>query len=315
MELEMENKVKWATEIIDQKLELENEMMKPRFRKIGVIDMECNGFIEENVKTPLNRSIANLKGDERVRKTSVDLRKEIVDVGGIQNLIEIRKRRQERKKRMSQVAAPPPEPEPEEITGPINPDVYLKAAVEGKMNIIEKFLEDGGSPDTCDEFKRTALHRAAMEGHIEIVQKLIDSGSSVNFRDRLDSTAIHWACRGGKLDVIQLLQQNGGDINLKDKVLSTPLHVATRTGQADIVEHLIATGVDINSKDREGDTALHDAVRLNRYKVIKMLIIHGANMMAKNGDGKTPTELVQQWQADTREALVKRTNHGSEKQV
>ncbi|XP_069834999.1 ankyrin repeat domain-containing protein 2 [Dendropsophus ebraccatus] len=314
----MEDNVKWATEIIDQKLELEeNEMMKPRFRKMGVIDIDRNEFDqnEENFKPPVNRNLANLKGEDRVRKTSVDLRKEIVDVGGIQNLIEIRKRRQERKKRMSQVVAPEPKPEEEEITGPISPETFLKAAVEGKMNIIERYLEDGGSPDTCDEFKRTALHRASLEGHVEIIKKLIDSGCSINFMDRLDSTAIHWACRGGKLDIVKLLQDNGAEINVKDKVRSTPLHVATRTGHADIVEHLIATGVDINSKDREGDTALHDAVRLNRYKIIKMLIIYGANMMTKNGDGKTPTDLVQQWQSDTREALVKRTNLGSEKQL
>ncbi|KAG8551221.1 hypothetical protein GDO81_004013 [Engystomops pustulosus] len=313
----MEDNVKWATEIIDQKLELEkeNEIMKPRFRKLGVIDIDRNEFNEENFKPPVNKNLVNAQGEDRVRKTSVDLRKEIVDVGGIQNFIEIRKRRQERKKKRSQVVAPEPKPEVEELTEPITPETFLKASVEGKMNIIEKFLEDGGSPDTCDEFKRTALHRSSLEGHIEIIKKLIDSGASVNFKDRLDCTAIHWACRGGKLDVVKLLQDSGAEINVKDKVLSTPLHVATRTGHADIVEHLIATGVDINSKDREGDTALHDAVRLNRYKIIKMLIIHGANMMTKNGDGKTPTDLVQQWQSDTREALVKRTNLGSEKQL
>ncbi|MEE6486188.1 hypothetical protein FKM82_014536 [Ascaphus truei] len=277
----MEDEVKWATELIDQQLELEqkNEKGKPCYRKIGVIKIDAEDLKKEKYNQPGNQSVAVLKGDERVRKTSVDLRREIIDVGGIQNLIELRKKRQERQKKKSQTIAPEPEPEPEEI------------------------------------FKRTALHRASLEGHTEIIKKLLDSGSSVNLRDRLDCTAIHWASRGGRMEVVKLLQDSGAEINLKDKLLSTPLHVATRTGHADIVEHLIATGVDINSKDREGDTALHDAVRLNRYRIIKMLIIYGANMMTKNADGKTPTDLVQQWQADTREALVKRTENGSEKQV
>ncbi|XP_029466017.1 ankyrin repeat domain-containing protein 2 isoform X2 [Rhinatrema bivittatum] len=217
------------------------------------------------------------EADERVRRTSLDLRREIIDIGGIQNLIELRKKRKERKIKRAKVAAPELRPQPEGITGPVDAETFLKAAVEGKIKIIQKFLEDGGSSDTCDEFKRTALHRASLEGHVDILQKLLDSRASINFTDRL---------------------------------LSTPLHVATRTGHADIVEHLIAAGVDVNAKDREGDTALHDAVRLNRYKIIKMLIICGANMMARNADGKTPTELVQEWQADTRKALKGKNPNG-----
>ena len=36
-------------------------------------------------------------------------------------------------------------------TGPVDEETFLKAAVEGKMKVIEKFLADGGSPDTCDQ--------------------------------------------------------------------------------------------------------------------------------------------------------------------
>ncbi|XP_010007888.1 PREDICTED: ankyrin repeat domain-containing protein 2, partial [Nestor notabilis] len=184
--------------------------------------------------------------------------------------------------------------------GPVEPETFLRAAVQGKMHIIEKFLADGGSPNTCDE---VVVPRYGPRGHTDILQKLLDSGATVDFRDRLDCTAVHWACRGGHLDAVKLLQDRGADLNVKDKLLSTPLHVATRTGHPDIVEHLIHCGVDINSPDREGDTALHDATRLSRYKIIKMLLLHGADMMAKNQAGKTPTDLVQQWQVDTRQAL------------
>ncbi|XP_076981762.1 ankyrin repeat domain-containing protein 2 isoform X1 [Tamandua tetradactyla] len=263
---------------------------------------------DEKQQGTQNLTVEKVKAQERVRKTSLDLRREIMDVGGIQNLIELRKRRKQ-KKREALAAPQEPPPEPEEITGPVEKETFLKAAVEGKTNVIEKFLADGGSADTCDEFHRTALHRASLEGYMEILEKLLESGATVDFQDRLDCTAMHWACRGGHLEVVKLLQSRGADANMRDKLLSTPLHVAVRTGQVEIVEHFLSQGPDINARDREGDSALHDAVRLNRYKIIKLLLLHGADMMAKNlvswfpQAGKTPTDLVQLWQTDTRHAL------------
>uniref|UniRef100_F6Y1S2 Ankyrin repeat domain-containing protein 2 n=1 Tax=Equus caballus TaxID=9796 RepID=F6Y1S2_HORSE len=319
--------VQRATELIDQRLaeEEENEVflaegfadngrlrLQPQeLRDCGKLRGTTHGrklpmdklvLEDEKKHGAQSPALQKVKGQERVRKTSLDLRREIIDVGGIQNLIELRKKRKQ-KKREALAAPQEPPPEPEEITGPVDGETFLKAAVEGKMKVIEKFLADGGSADTCDQFRRTALHRASLEGHMEILEKLLESGATVDFQDRLDCTAMHWACRGGHLEVVKLLQNRGADSNVRDKLLSTPLHVAVRTGQVEIVEHFLSLGLDINAKDREGDSALHDAVRLNRYKIIKLLLLHGADMMAKNLAGKTPTDLVQLWQADTRHAL------------
>ncbi|XP_030342691.1 ankyrin repeat domain-containing protein 2 isoform X1 [Strigops habroptila] len=345
----MELDVQRAKELIEQKLAEEEEEEKEKRHKgdgarepPAVERMNTPELEEEKRHGFRNRGLEAIKGQERVRRSSVDLRREIIDVGSIQRLIELRKQRRQRREERVATPEPPPPPESLEIEGPVEPETFLRAAVQGKMHIIEKFLADGGSPNTCDEFHRTALHRSSLEGHTDILQKLLDSGATVDFRDRLDCTAVHWACRGGHLDAVKLLQDRGADLNVRDKVcravpgyrhapgdegwpcvvlagvgadslwcpspsplklLSTPLHVATRTGHPDIVEHLIHCGVDINSPDREGDTALHDATRLSRYKIIKMLLLHGADMMAKNQAGKTPTDLVQQWQVDTRQAL------------
>ncbi|XP_078421215.1 ankyrin repeat domain-containing protein 2-like isoform X1 [Cetorhinus maximus] len=277
------------------------EPQKPQGAKMTIRVKVAVDLEKEKYREPAKSSkFPAVKREERVRKTSRDLREEIIDIGGIQNLIELRKKRKNRKK------VPPPEPErePEEITGPVQVPVFLNAAVEGKMKIIEKYLADGGSPDACDEFKRTALHRASLEGHADIVTKLLEGGATVDFKDRLNCAALHWACRGGRLEVLKILQRNGATLNVIDKLLSTPLHVATRTGHAECVEHLMACGININIKDREGDTALHDAVRLNRYKITKLLILQGANLRVKNAQGKTPIDLVQQWHLDTKDALV-----------
>uniref|UniRef100_A0A2K6M517 Ankyrin repeat domain 2 n=1 Tax=Rhinopithecus bieti TaxID=61621 RepID=A0A2K6M517_RHIBE len=151
-----------------------------------------------------------------------------------------------------------------------------EAVVDGTMEDSEAvqkataLIEQRLAQEEENEFRRTALHRSSLEGHVEILEKLLTSGATVDFQDRLDCTAMHWACRGGHLEVVKLLQSRGADTNVRDK---------------------------------EGDTALHDAVRLNRYKIIKLLLLHGADMMTKNLAGKTPTDLVQLWQTDTRHAL------------
>ncbi|XP_016155051.1 PREDICTED: ankyrin repeat domain-containing protein 2 isoform X1 [Ficedula albicollis] len=282
----MELDVERAKELIEQKLaeeEKEEKLKGDGAREPPAVErMNTPELEEEKRRGPRNWGLEAIKGQEKVRRSSVDLRREIIDVGSIQRLIELRKQRRQRRAERAATPEPTPPPEPLEIEGPVEPETFLRAAVQGKMHVIEKFLADGGSPDTCDEFHRTALHRSSLEGHVEILQKLLDSGATVDFRDRLDCTAVHWACRGGHLDAVKLLQDHGADLNVKDKLLSTPLHVATRTGHLDVVEHLIHCGVDINAPDREGDTALHDATRLSRYKIIKTLILHGADMMAKN---------------------------------
>uniref|UniRef100_A0A672VEZ7 Ankyrin repeat domain 2 n=1 Tax=Strigops habroptila TaxID=2489341 RepID=A0A672VEZ7_STRHB len=234
LQADMELDVQRAKELIEQKLG------KGMFGGVGWVPGHRGGKLG---------TVGPPQGQERVRRSSVDLRREIIDVGSIQRLIELRKQRRQRREERVATPEPPPPPESLEIEGPVEPETFLRAAVQGKMHIIEKFLADGGSPNTCDEFHRTALHRSSLEGHTDILQKLLDSGATVDFRDRLDCTAVHWACRGGHLDAVKLLQDRGADLNVRDK---------------------------------EGDTALHDATRLSRYKIIKMLLLHGADMMAKN---------------------------------
>ncbi|XP_028279304.1 ankyrin repeat domain-containing protein 2 isoform X2 [Parambassis ranga] len=185
------------------------------------------------------------------------------------------------------------------ITGPVDTAEFMNAASQGKVNVIDVYLADGGNPNAHDELKRTALHRASLEGHTAVVQMLLEKGADINLKDQLGSRAIHWACRGGSLDVVKALKSHGADLNL----YSTPLHVATRTGHTTIVEYLLSCGAKINCRDREGDTALHDAVRLSRYKIVKLLISARADTNIQNHEGVTAMQQVKQWQFDIMEML------------
>ncbi|XP_026046953.1 ankyrin repeat domain-containing protein 2 [Astatotilapia calliptera] len=236
--------------------------------------------------------------DERTGRISLDLCGESLDLSAEQDNSELGKRKKKTKKTfMPRLSVEM------QVIEPVDTAEFMNAASECKLDIIDRYLEDGGNPNAHDELKRTALHRACLEGHAPVVQMLLGKGADINLKDQLGSRAIHWACRGGNLTVVEVLKSHGADLNVRDKLHSTPLHVATRTGHTSIVEYLLSCGALINSRDREGDTALHDAVRLNRYKIVKLLIVAGADTKIKNHEGLTAVQQVKQWQFDIVETL------------
>ncbi|KAL7890036.1 hypothetical protein AOLI_G00022940 [Acnodon oligacanthus] len=261
----MDEGILWATTVVDRIAELDKreQNCRARARKLGILIVHNPGDTTEKSSESLNQSIANVqtttgggsirrqeeevsvqqvqteeplismqRAEEQARKISSDLRHEIVDLGGAENITQLRLRKNIKNKAIDPSGLA-------DVPGPVDREDFLMAATKGKLKIVEKFLEDGGDPDTCDEFKKSALHRAAFEGHVMVLERLLDKGADINLQDRLDCTAVHWACRGGRLGVLKVLQSRGAKLNVRDKLMSTPLHVATRTGHWEVVEHLL----------------------------------------------------------------------------
>ncbi|NXB66263.1 ANKR2 protein, partial [Struthidea cinerea] len=97
---DMELDVERAKELIEQKLaEEEEEEVAPAVpvqklkgdgaREPPAVERMNTPELEEEKRCgPRNRGLEAIKGQERVRRSSVDLRREIIDVGSIQRLIE-----------------------------------------------------------------------------------------------------------------------------------------------------------------------------------------------------------------------------------
>uniref|UniRef100_A0A6I8SA69 Ankyrin repeat domain-containing protein 1 n=1 Tax=Xenopus tropicalis TaxID=8364 RepID=A0A6I8SA69_XENTR len=299
--------LKYKMECVPEK---KNEMKKTSNFVAGV---SKNGEYEtavalekqEDLKTT-SKSLIELEEEKQIKekqlksellKKKLEERPKLDNLEDLQTIINLKKRKRVKKVHVPVVK----EPEPEEIIENVDQTTFFKAALDNKMPVIEKYLADGGDPNTCDEYKRTALHRACSEGHTDMVEKLIEAGANIEFKDMLESTALHWTCRGGSVETLKLLLNKGAAINARDKLLSTPLHVAVRTGHYECAEHLIACEADLHARDREGDTPMHDGVRLNRYKMMRLLILYGVDLNIKNSAGKTPMELVMQWQNGAKE--------------
>ncbi|KAM3830626.1 ankyrin repeat domain-containing protein 23 isoform 2-T2 [Vipera latastei] len=208
------------------------------------------------------------KAEDEKKKKLEALNHARLKIDTLEDLAAIVKRHKQKKK-CKKVVLPKPQ-EPEIIIESVEPEQFLAAALDNQILVVNKYLADGGDPNT---------------------------------HDKLEATPLFWACRGGHLDILKGLISRGAKISTRDKLWSTPLHVAVRTGHCDCAEHLIACGAKINAQDKEGDTPIHDAVRLGRFKAVKTLLMYGANLSIQNEETVTPVDLVKDWQTGIRETL------------
>ncbi|XP_069033363.1 ankyrin repeat domain-containing protein 1-like isoform X4 [Embiotoca jacksoni] len=258
-------------------------------------EMGLGGGLKDEVSlVVLNSSVLSRPG-----QTDGSGRLKLETVDDLFNILQMKKRRRERKAPVHKKQ----QPEPENLPETVDDQLFLTAAMENKLPVVEKYLSDGGNPNAADNFQRTALHKASFKGHVEVMKRLLEAGAALEKKDKLEAAAVHWACRGGSLPALQLLLDQGAKITSRDKLNSTPLHVAVRTGHCECAEHLIHCGADVNAKDRDGDTPMHDAVRINRFKMIKLLMMYGAGLNTKNCDGKTPLETLYSWQNGAKNLL------------
>ncbi|NXQ32929.1 ANKR2 protein, partial [Alaudala cheleensis] len=99
LQADMELDVERAKELIEQKLAEEEEKVAPavpvqKLKGDGALEppaverMNTPDLEEEKRCGPRNWGLEAIKGQEKVRRSSVDLRREIIDVGSIQRLIE-----------------------------------------------------------------------------------------------------------------------------------------------------------------------------------------------------------------------------------
>ncbi|NXA74948.1 ANKR2 protein, partial [Thryothorus ludovicianus] len=92
LQADMELDVERAKELIEQKLaeeEKEEKLKEDGAREPPAVERMNTPELEEEKRCgPRNRGLEAIKGQEKVRRSSVDLRREIIDVGSIQRLIE-----------------------------------------------------------------------------------------------------------------------------------------------------------------------------------------------------------------------------------
>ena len=163
----------------------------------------------------------------------------------------------------------------EEPTKPasISPQEATEAALEGKVETIEKALAQGYNPDTRDPENRTLLMYAAFNGQTVVAKQLIDAKADVNAQDKIGTSALMFAASAPNgAETVQLLLDSGAQINMVDNNEHfSALMWAAAEGQTENVKLLLTHKADTSLQDIDGDTAESFAAKAGHTAVAKIL--------------------------------------------
>lgn len=144
---------------------------------------------------------------------------------------------------------------------------------EGCLDLVRRFLEEGGNPNATDLKRRSLLHYSASYCRVEISKVLLEYGAYANAIDCRGWTPLHLAVKSNDIDGIQLLVSKGANLTIPtSRHGCLPIHVAAQTGCLEAVELMIKRGVNPLSTAADDYTILHYAVLGDHIHVIKFLL-------------------------------------------
>lgn len=135
-------------------------------------------------------------------------------------------------------------------------DELFNAALDGKLEIVESYIENGFDVNQPNQENKSLLMLASFNGHILVCQYLIKAGAHAEARDPDGRTALMFASTGPFAETVKFLLSSDANPNSVDhgEHFSSLMHAAAE-GHIDVVKVLLDNGADKTLKDIDGDTA------------------------------------------------------------
>ena len=168
----------------------------------------------------------------------------------------------------------------------------LSAYNNGYLDIVNSLLEQGVSPNICDDNGESLIIKAAENGHHELLKKLVECQADVNCRNASSFPLIAILAKDGHAELVKLVLDAGADVNLASSGGLTALYQAAFYNNASTVKLLIGRGANINQVTREKQwTPLMIAANKGYKKIVEVLIEAKVNTQFKNNEYRTAKAL------------------------
>jgi ankyrin repeat protein len=168
------------------------------------------------------------------------------------------------------------------------------AAKDGRLEDVERMLQEGANPNAPDIDGEMPLHAAARWGQVAIAEVLLSHGADPGAKAANGATPLQVSVVEAQVGTARALLRHGADANARDLFGKSPLHDAALRGNRDLVALLLDYGADARATDDSGTTPLHLAARGGNKGMMKVLLSHKADPRARNLAGATPYDEAQQ---------------------
>lgn len=121
---------------------------------------------------------------------------------------------------------------------------YTDAVTEGKLKIVQKFIN--ADPKLANEktFGWSPLQMAVNRNQTEVVKYLLSKGADINYIHPVaHHTAFHLAALNGLDDMVKLLAKSGADVNIKLKADVSLIRFFRDEGNTHMLELMTSLGV------------------------------------------------------------------------
>jgi ankyrin repeat protein len=89
-------------------------------------------------------------------------------------------------------------------------------SLDGYIEKLKDFLENGGNKNITDIHGNTLLHMAVKYNQVRIVWLLIRKGIHLDFQNNIGDTALHLACKKGYSHIIEEIYRRGAKVHIKN---------------------------------------------------------------------------------------------------
>lgn len=167
---------------------------------------------------------------------------------------------------------------------PLLSQTEYNAIKEGKLETLQKLVENNADILKAHTPVGTVLHLAAESNQLEIVKWLLENGMNIDEESpTYQDTAITLAALNGHYEMVNYLLQQGATVNFEtphaDKDV---LFAAIFSGNKEVVQLLIDHGVDTTIRYFERKDAEMMAKEQNQMEILKLIQEYNATLPANH---------------------------------